>query len=258
MSENEGKILPGIKPALELLAREPWRIAKIYCKKNMAPTNARKLICLCRKGGVRLEMADACHLDEICARGASDRRISHQGVITILSEASFITLSALLMQAATAPLPLIVALDQVKDPGNAGAICRTAYALGCAGLLLPKHNSASLGAAAARSSAGALARLPICEAANLARALDDAEAADFAIYGASTHADSLNAFAMQWRLPAILALGGEKAGIRPGVAKRCQHMIKIPFLRQFDSLNVAQAGGILISLCARQHLGQLS
>ena len=151
-----------------------------------------------------------------------------------------------------APLPLLLALDQVQDPGNVGTLCRTLYALGGAGLLLPRHNSAYLGPAARRAAAGALEHLPVAQVTNLAHALDSAEEAGLTIYGAggAPGHNSLDAFADGMRLPAVLVLGNEDKGLRPGVAKRCAHMLRIPLARPFDSLNVAQAGAVLLGLAA--------
>lgn len=138
------------------------------------------------------------------------------------------------------------------DPGNVGTLCRTLYALGGAGLLLPRHNSAYLGPAARRAAAGALEHLPVAQVTNLAHALDSAEEAGLTIYGAggAPGPNSLDAFADGMRLPAVLVLGNEDKGLRPGVAKRCAHMLRIPLARPFDSLNVAQAGAVLLGLAA--------
>ena len=89
---------------------------------------------------------------------------------------------------------------------------------------------------------------------NIARALDEARDAGFLIYGAAFGEGSLDAFTTRLHTPALLVLGNEEHGIRPQVAKRCHHLLHIPMLRTFDSLNVAQAGGILTSCFARQHL----
>ena len=89
---------------------------------------------------------------------------------------------------------------------------------------------------------------------NIARALDEARDAGFLIYGAAFGEGSLDAFTTRLHTPALLVLGNEEHGIRPQVAKRCHHLLHIPMLRTFDSLNVAQAGGILTSSFARQHL----
>ena len=154
-----------------------------------------------------------------------------------------------------APLPLVVALDQVQDPGNVGTLCRTLYALGGAGVILPRHNSAYLGPAAHRAAAGALERLPVARVTNLAHALDEAEEAGFSIYGAGCGPDAADAFEHAMQLPAVLVLGNEDKGLRPGVAKRCGRMLRIPLARKFDSLNVAQAGAILLGLAAMRRQG---
>ena len=163
----------------------------------------------------------------------------------------------LLAAVADAPLPLLLALDQVQDPGNVGTLCRTLYALGGAGLLLPRHNSAYLGPGARRAAAGALEHLPVAQVTNLALALDSADEAGLTIYGAggAEGPNSLDAFTDRMRLPAVLVLGNEDKGLRPGVAKRCAHMLRIPLARSFDSLNVAQAGAVLLGLAAAHSRG---
>lgn len=261
MSQNhksalEGRILPGYKPVMELLSEQPENIAKIYCLKN--PRFMNTVASICRKQGIALEYVDASRLDAICAD--ADRNIAHQGIAALLSEARIVSFEQLLEGINKAPLPLILALDQIQDPGNLGTLCRTAWCLGVCGMLVPKHNSSSLGPAALRSSAGALEKMPIAMATNLGRALDAAEEKGITIYGTGHMAASgklcSSAFAMRWELPAILVLGNENRGIRPGVAKRCGIFIDIPFARKFDSLNIAQAGAILLGLCSTQYISQ--
>jgi 23S rRNA (guanosine2251-2'-O)-methyltransferase len=179
-----------------------------------------------------------------------------QGVAARLSATGFITLEALLSSAMDAPLPLVLFLDQVQDPGNAGTLARTLYALGGAGLVIPRHNGVYLGATAARASAGALARLPVTKAANLGQALDKAAALGFTLYGtaAPSGAASLpfqDLFSLAPRLPAALILGAEENGLRSGIRNRCHSLLTIPLLRPFDSLNVAQAGAIILGWFSR-------
>lgn len=250
MNEPTAQLLPGLKPVLELIELAPGRIQKIFLKNDCRA--AAKIMALAQANAIPVIAVDARQLDKLCA-ASPHNRISHQGVVAVLEQTRPQTLADLLAQAA--PLNLILALDQIQDPGNLGALCRAAWALGCAGLLLPEHNAAPLGPAAMRSSAGSLAFMPTCVTANLARSLDQAEEAGFAIYGAG-HAGPLtptSAFQFAWPLPAVLVLGNENRGLRPGVAKRCSVMLEIPMARSFDSLNVAQAGAVLIGLCAAAH-----
>lgn len=261
---DEAPLLPGLKPVLELLAREPRRIDCVFCKKGLRAPEAREVQNLCRQNGVRFSLVEQAALDRLCrpkspahagqVREGRDR-LSHQGVVARLAATGFCELDELLAAVPGAPLPILLALDQVQDPGNVGTLCRTLYALGGAGLILPRHNSAYLGPAARRAAAGALEDLPVARVANLAHALDSAEEAGLTIYGAggAPAPNSLDAFVQPPRLPAVLVLGNEDKGLRPGVAKRCAQMLRIPLARSFDSLNVAQAGAVLLGLAAAAH-----
>ena len=246
-SKEEQAVLSGVKPVLELLEREPERIDAVLVRKGKRSQDTDRILDLCRTAKVRFTLADAQSLDRLCPAG-------HQGVVARLFEAGFTEFADLLTDATDAPLPLILVLDQVQDPGNAGTLARTLYAMGGAGLVIPRHNGTFLGAGARRAAAGALERLPVAKVMNISRALDEARDAGFLIYGAAFGEGSLDAFTTRLHTPALLVLGNEEHGIRPQVAKRCHHLLHIPMLRTFDSLNVAQAGGILTSCFARQHL----
>lgn len=253
MSNKKTYYLPGVKPVLEALEREPRRILEIYTRANANSPESRRVAELCAHAGIPLKLRDNRFLDALCESGNS-RKVAHQGFVALVSADNMVSIDELLRLALAAPLPLIIALDQARDPGNIGSISRAAYALGCAGLLVPSRNSGRLlGPGAMKSSAGALERLPCAEVVNLARALDEAAEQDFYIYGAAGDArNSENAFDVVWTFPAVLVLGGEENGIRPGVMKRCQTIVRVPFAREFDSLNIAQAGAILIGLIAAQ------
>jgi 23S rRNA (guanosine2251-2'-O)-methyltransferase len=249
---DSASVLPGLKPVAELLERDPARIDLILVRKGRLGPDRARLLDRCRELGVRFMLADAAALDRLCAGR------SHQGAAARLTAAVFAPLGDLLDQAARSPLPLILALDQVQDAGNVGALARSLYALGGTGLIIPRHNGVYLGPGARRAAAGALARLPVARVINLARALDEAAQSGFAVYaadmaGATADRESGSIFAEPLTLPAVLALGNEERGLRPLVRNRCRPL-HIPMLRDFDSLNVAQAGGMLLACFLRRHL----
>ena len=255
---EEVPLLPGLKPVLELLASEPQRIDLIYCKKGLRSPELRQVQERCRQHGIRYTLLDGPALDRLCRGNQQGRNgVGHQGVVARLAVTSFCSLDELLRGVADAPLPLLLALDQVQDPGNVGTLCRTLYALGGAGLILPRHNSAYLGPAARRAAAGTLEQLPVAQVSNLGHALDDAEEAGLTIYGTGgaegSAPDRLDPFSEPLQLPAVLVLGNEERGLRPGVVKRCSRLVRIPLARNFDSLNVAQAGAVLLGLTAARH-----
>ena len=250
--QNEGTLQPGIKPVTELLEHNPEKIDAVFLRKGRKDKDTDRILDLCREAGVRFSLVDDAFMDRLWPG-------RHQGAIARLFATGFLEFEDLLERVPDAPLPLVIALDQVQDPGNAGALARTLYALGGAGLVVPRHNGVFLGAAAARVAAGALDKLPVSKVTNLAQALDAALDAGFSIYGADA-ATALaasdpgtvpeNVFSLIPHLPAILVLGSEEAGLRPIIRKRCSGFISIPFAREFDSLNVAQAGAIIISAFA--------
>ncbi len=245
--KQETPLLSGFKPVLDLLKREPSIIDTIFVRKG-SRNDTGQILDLCREHNIRFSLLDAKVLDKMFMH---DDLPNHQGVIARLYEHGFVEFDKLLQTAKDAPLPLILALDQVQDAGNAGALARTLYALGGAGMVIPRHNGVYLGSGARRVAAGALEELAISKVTNLATALKEADEQGYIIYGAQAEKLSdnnhISSFTGELAAPAILVLGSEEKGLRPQIQKMCHYTISIPMLRDFDSLNVAQAGGILIS-----------
>lgn len=249
-----GRLLPGLKPVLELLRSEPRRVDAVFVRKGRKDNNTSELLDLCRAAGVRFSLLEGEAMRRLCAG-------SGQAVAARLFTPGFSSLEESAAAALASPLPLLLALDQVQDAGNAGALARTLYALGGGGIILPGRQAAYLGAGAARSAAGALEKLPIAKEVNLGRALDKLKDLGFTVYGSVARGappqEILDIYDLRPVFPAVLALGGEKDGLRPGIAKRCAALLRIPMFRDFDSLNVAQAGAILLGFfsAARRDAG---
>lgn len=235
----------GNKPVKELLMDDPRRVDFVAFRKGRRDKAVEEIIELCKTQKVPHKSVSAQDLDYMY-------RGNHQGVAARCAALSYTPLEQLLEDAAEAPLPLIVALDQVQDTGNVGVLARTVYALGGAGLIVCQHHGAYLGSGAVRSSAGALNKLPVAKVGNLANAMKDCVNYDYTLYCARKVQDSMAVYTAELDTPAVLILGNEEKGIRPGVAKFAHHSLHIPFMREFDSLNVAQAGAIIVSEFARR------
>jgi 23S rRNA (guanosine2251-2'-O)-methyltransferase len=142
---------------------------------------------------------------------------------------------------------LVLVLDQVSDPRNLGAILRTAAALGVAGVIVPRRHSAELGGVCAKAASGALDLVPIVEAANLARALEELRERAFWIVGLDAAGpDRLEALPREPRR--VLVLGAEGPGLRRLVAEGCDHLARLEIDPRMESLNVAVAAGIALYL----------
>jgi 23S rRNA (guanosine2251-2'-O)-methyltransferase len=236
--KKDGKIyVVGNKPVKELLLDSP--------QKGRRDQAMEEILELCRTQNVPYKSVGPKDLDYMY-------RGNHQGVAARCAALDYVPLEKLLEIATEAPLPLIVALDQVQDTGNVGVLARTVHALGGAGLIVCQHHGAYIGAGAVRSSAGALTQLPVAKVGNLANAMKDCVNYDYTLYCARMTSDSDNVYTADLETPAVLILGNEEKGVRPGVAKFAHHSLHIPFQREFDSLNVAQAGAIIVSEFARR------
>jgi 23S rRNA (guanosine2251-2'-O)-methyltransferase len=146
---------------------------------------------------------------------------------------------------------LIVALDQVQDPRNLGAVCRSAEVAGAAGLVVPDRRSAEVTPATCKASAGAVEHLQIAHVRNLADWLAEAKQAGFWLWGADAGATRA-----PWDVdltgPTVLVLGGEGKGIRPRVASSCDGLVALPRIGKVESLNVSAAAAALLFEAVRQ------
>ncbi len=151
----------------------------------------------------------------------------------------------------------LVALDQIQDPHNLGAIARSASVFGAHGLILCDRRSASASSGAVRSSAGALEKISLYEAANLGQALASAKKAGFWIYGAA--AGGRPAWESALNTPMILVIGSEGEGLRKSTEDLCDELLGIPISESgVSSLNASVASGILMyEICRRGVRGNL-
>ena len=147
--------------------------------------------------------------------------------------------------------PLVVCLDQVSDPHNLGAVCRSAEAAGATGVVLPAHGSAMVTAAVCKASAGAVEHLPVAVVTNLSRYLNDVKGPDLWVWAAAGDADQT-----LWEADltggVALVLGAEGKGLRPLVRRACDGGVSIPLLGRTESLNVSVAAGVLLYEARRQ------
>jgi 23S rRNA (guanosine2251-2'-O)-methyltransferase len=146
---------------------------------------------------------------------------------------------------------LVVALDQIQDPHNLGAVCRAAEVAGAVGVVIPERRAASVTPAACKASAGAVEHLPVARVRNLADWLAEAKESRAWIYGAA--ADAPKRYSdLDWVGRAVLVLGSEGKGIRPRVASRCDELVSIPTKGRVGSLNVSVAAAVVLFEAVRQ------
>ena len=146
--------------------------------------------------------------------------------------------------------PLLVALDQVTDPRNLGAVIRSADGAGATGVVLPAHNSARVTPAVARSSAGAVEHLPVAVVTNLSRYLNEVKGPQLWVWAADSAGTPMGEADLSGGL--TLVFGAEGKGIRPLVRRACDGAVAIPLAGQVESLNVSVAAAVLLYEARRQ------
>jgi len=155
---------------------------------------------------------------------------------------------------AAADRPLLVCLDQVTDPRNLGAVCRSAEGAGATGVIVPAHGSATVTPTVARSSAGALEHLPVAVVPNMARWLAEAKGAHLWAYAAAGDGQT-RLWDADLTDGVALVFGAEGKGVRPLVRRTCDGTIAIPLAGQVESLNVSVAAALLLYEARRQRSG---
>ena len=180
-------------------------------------------------------------LERLC--GSPD----HQGVVAEVDPYSYWDANQLLRGKDA----LILALDQVQDPRNLGAVARSAEVAGATGLVIPDRRSAEVTAVACKASAGAVEHLAIARVRNLADWLGEAKDAGFWLWGADAEAEQAP-WGVDLTGPTVLVLGGEGKGIRPRVASACDGLVALPQRGKVGSLNVSAAATALLFEAIRQ------
>jgi 23S rRNA (guanosine2251-2'-O)-methyltransferase len=176
--------------------------------------------------------------EEIAERCGSD---AHQGVCALVDPYPYADAAELL----TAPEPLLVALDEVTDPQNLGAVCRSAECAGATGVVVPERRSAEVTPAVCKAAAGAVEHLPVARVRNLADFLADAKSAGCWCYGAA--AGARTAYDQpDYSGGVVLVLGAEGRGLRPRVARACDDLVALPVRGRVESLNVSATAAVLL------------
>jgi 23S rRNA (guanosine2251-2'-O)-methyltransferase len=175
----------------------------------------------------------------------------HQGIALQVPPYNYAHPDDLVAAATASPPALLVALDNISDPRNLGAIVRSVAAFGGHGVMIPQRRSASVTAVAWRTSAGAAARLPVARATNLTRALQDWANKGLRVIGLDAGGDTA-IDDVDGTDPLVLVVGSEGKGLSRLVRQNCDEVVSIPMAGNAESLNASVAAGVVLAEIARQ------
>ncbi|HZW39715.1 MAG TPA: 23S rRNA (guanosine(2251)-2'-O)-methyltransferase RlmB [Ignavibacteriaceae bacterium] len=168
-----------------------------------------------------------------------------QGVAAKIESFKYYGLIDLINNSKEKKYPLLLLLDSIQDPHNLGAILRTAECSGVDGVIITKHNSASINETVRKVSAGATEHLKVSVVNNLANVIDLLKENSFWIVG-SYLVGAKEFTQVDYKMPTALIMGNEEKGIRHLIADKCDFLVKIPMIGKIQSLNVSVATGVLL------------
>jgi 23S rRNA (guanosine2251-2'-O)-methyltransferase len=176
--------------------------------------------------------------EEIAARAGSD---AHQGLCAEVGPYPYADPAELLERVD----PLVVVLDELQDPQNLGAICRTAECVGADGVVIPERRSAEITPAVCKASAGAVEHLEVARVRNVADFLTDAKAAGWWCKAGGPER-AVGYLEPDYRGGCALVIGAEGRGLRPRVAAACDQLVALPLRGHVQSLNASAAASALL------------
>lgn len=218
-------ILYGRNPVREAV-QGPRRVERIWATKGAARDEA---------WAGKAQIASDDELTALC--GSAD----HQGVCAEAESFRYADPASLL----AADDALVVALDEVQDPRNLGAVVRVADGVGASGVVIPERRSAEVTPVVAKASAGAIEHVPIARVRNLADYLRGAKDAGAWVYGASAE-DAEPYDRPDYRGRVVVVFGSEGKGLRPRVRDGCDALIALPRRGRVESLNVSAAASAVL------------
>jgi 23S rRNA (guanosine2251-2'-O)-methyltransferase len=240
---RKGRLVCGLQPVREAIRAHGSRLERVVVQadeREMAP-QLEALARFARDHGAVVERLARAELDRI-ARG-----MRHQGTIAFAPDLAILSLDEVSLEGNA----LVVALDEVQDPQNFGAVIRSAVAMGATAIVWPEHRSAPLSPATFRASAGAVEHATLCRVTSLPAALATLRSRGVATVGLDMGGQATIDRANLGG-PVALVVGAEGKGLRKTVKHACDTLARLPMPGPIDSLNASAAVAIALYEAVRQ------
>ena len=206
----------------------------------------REILALAKERGIVVRTTDRKKLDELCMPfGHNGKPGNHQGIVAQVPDIEYVEVSDILAIAKERnEQPFILLLDEINDPNNLGSMMRSAACAGVHGVVITKRRSASVTAAVAKASSGAVEYVKVARVVNLSAAMEELKAAGVWICGADASGKPMTEVDLTG--PMALVIGNEGEGLSRLVKEGCDHLAAVPMKGPIDSLNAAVAAAILM------------
>ena len=228
-------LIYGKNPVIEAINAK--KALKVFLVHNF---NDQKVINLIRDNKLPVVNISPNEMEKMCEGGV------HQGLAAELKPYQTVSLEEIIIKANKKNKKIIVMLDNINDPHNLGAILRSADVFEAAGIILPKHNSVSLNATVAKTSAGAINYVPVAVVNNLNQAIKTLKEEGYWVVSTDGSA-TIDYSSIKYDFPVVVVIGSEGKGVSPLVLKNSDYIVKIPQFGHVNSLNASVAAGILLA-----------
>ena len=224
----------GKNPVIEAIRAK--KALKVFVVANF---NDQKVLNLIKDNKLNMVSISPNEMDKMC-NGV------HQGIAAELKPYQTVSLEEIIIKAKKKEKKIIVMLDGIEDPHNLGAIMRSADVFEASGGILPKHNSVTLNATVAKTSAGAINYVPVAVVNNLNQAIKELKEEGFWIVSTDGSA-TISYSSIKYDFPVVVVIGSEGKGVSSLVLKNSDYIVKIPQFGHVNSLNASVAAGILLA-----------
>lgn len=227
------------------------KVEKVFLDFGVAGASINSIYKVAKENGIPISKQDRRKFRDLERQVCPGNNIS-QGVIAIVKQVKTIDITELIDIAfKDNQKPIIVALDEITDPQNLGAIARSAECAGASAIILTEKNSSPINSFAIKASAGALNKIKVARVTNLATELLNLKEHGFWIVGTEVNTETKYTDSI-YDSPIILVIGSEGKGMRPRVKKVCDHLVQIPMVGTTQSLNASVSAGIILFEMLRQ------
>ncbi|MBO5734401.1 MAG: 23S rRNA (guanosine(2251)-2'-O)-methyltransferase RlmB [Clostridia bacterium] len=240
----EKNTIEGRNPVFEALVSDA-PIEKIFISETAHGSQISKIIAEAKHRGVMYKSVSADRIDEIAETQ------SNQGVVALVSQVSYCTLSDILdLAEQKGEKPFIIICDEITDPHNLGAIIRTANAAGVHGVVIPKNRAVGVNAVVFKTSAGAAAHTLVAKVGNLSQAINELKDRGVWITGADMSGTEMYKEDLTGAIAVVV--GSEGKGISKKIRENCDFLVSIPMVGQINSLNASVAASVIMYEVLRQ------
>ncbi|UUX33040.1 23S rRNA (guanosine(2251)-2'-O)-methyltransferase RlmB [Fundicoccus culcitae] len=235
------------KHAVLSILEEKKPVNKLFLQVGVSGNHISDILDLVKQQGIVYQEVPKSKLDDM-TNGAN-----HQGVVVSMSPIPYADLEdGFALATSRGEDPFFIILDGIEDPHNLGSIIRTADATGVHGIIIPKRRAVGLTAVVAKTSAGAIERVPIIRVTNLSQTMDQLKDRGIWIFATTMDGQDMR----QWssKGPIALIIGNEGQGVSANVIAKSDGTVTIPMVGKIQSLNASVAAAVVMYEVARSRI----